>query len=339
MINSMKAVVVKKIGSFSLDLVPIPTPLSGEVLIRVAVAGICRTDLKIIEVGHRDLELPCIPAEEVVGTICAIGDDADSHWLNKRVYVYPGTSCGECEQCLNDAGNLCRSMRIMGFHRDGGFAEFVSAPIQSIIEIPDGLAFERAVFAEPLSCCLNALELARVTKHDHVGIWGAGPAGTLLARAARNIGATVTIIEPDIDRRRISNAIEHAPSRPTFDVVIPAVGCVEAYNEMLTALAPRGRLVAFSGLPSDSSMGLVDLNQLHYHEQTCVGAYGCSYRHSEEALAYISTGQVRVDDMISHRMLLDDMSKALDLVRERKSMKILIYPNEEQRKLYNKKSF
>ncbi len=334
MIKSMEAIVVKKIGSFSLDSVPVPEPLNGEVLIRVAVAGICRTDLKIIEVGHRDLELPCIPAEEVVGTVCKVGNSDDVHWLNKRVYVYPGTSCGECEQCLNDAGNLCRSMRIMGFHRDGGFAEFVSAPVQSIIEIPEGVAFEHAVFAEPLSCCLNALELARVTKQDHVGIWGAGPAGTLLARAAKNIGAKVTIIEPDANRRNIADSVEHAPDYPSFDVVIPAVGSPKAYSEALKALAPRGRLVAFSGLAGDVSTGLLDLNQLHYYEQTCIGAYGCSYRHSKEALTYISTGQIKVDDMISHRMLLADMAEALNLVRERKSMKILIYPNEKQRKIH-----
>ncbi len=333
--KTMQAVVIREIGSFNIETVPMPTPLSGEVLVQIAVAGICRTDLKIIEVGHRDLELPCIPAEEVVGVVCAVGNDVDNKWLNKRVYIYPGTSCGECKQCLNGAGNLCRDMRIMGFHRNGGFAEYVSAPVTSIIEIPDELPFDYAVFAEPLSCCLNALELSRLKKNESIAVWGAGPAGTLLARAAESMGAEVTIIEPDTKRGKIAGAISKVPEGVKFDVAIPAVGSAAAYNDALASLAPRGRLIAFSGLPNDKASGLVDLNQLHYYEQTCIGAYGCSYRHSIDALEYIKSSKVKVSDMVSHRMLLRDMREALDLVKKRKSMKILIYPNENQRRKYN----
>ncbi|MCK5845046.1 MAG: alcohol dehydrogenase catalytic domain-containing protein, partial [Victivallales bacterium] len=325
---TMRAIVVHEIGGFSLDEVPVPKPSKNEVLIRVVVAGICRTDLKIIEVGHRDLELPRVPAEEVVGVVCAIGDGVDKRWLDKRVYVYPGTSCGVCEQCRNGAGNLCKSMRIMGFHRDGGFAEYVSAPIASVIELPENLHCDHAVFAEPLSCCLNALEMARLKTHDRVGIWGAGPAGTLLARAARSMGAKVTVIEPDKRRRELAGGVEDALGEPCFDVVIPAVGSPEAYQSALKCLLPRGIVVAFSGLANKVSSDLLDLNQLHYMEQACVGAYGCSFRHGAEAIEMIADGSVKVDDMISHRMSLSEMDKALDLVRNRESMKILIYPNE-----------
>jgi L-iditol 2-dehydrogenase len=215
----------------------------------------------------------------------------------------------------------------MGFHRDGGFAEYVSAPAASVIELPDSLPFDSAVFAEPMSCCLNALEMAKTTDTDNVGIWGAGPAGTLLARVARHLGAEVTVIEPDPDRRKIAGAVERPPGMECFDVAIPAVGSPKAYAEALDSLAPRGRLVAFSGLMQDAARSLLDLNRMHYLEQTCVGAYGCSYRHGEEALKMIAAGNVKVSDLVSHRMALSDISKALDLVRERKCMKILIHPD------------
>lgn len=100
-------------------------------------AILCRTDLKIIRHGHRDLTLPRVPGEEVVGEV---------------------------------------------------------VPLQSLIPVPDGLSDEQAVFAEPLSCSLNALELGGVGEGDVLGIWGAGPAGTLLSRAGALRGAAVLYV-------------------------------------------------------------------------------------------------------------------------------------------------
>lgn len=326
----MQAIVVKAIGCFELTNVPKPSPGTGEVLIEVAVAGLCRTDLKIIEVGHRDLVLPRIPAEEVAGTVCDVGSPEDRHLVGKRVYVYPGTSCGLCSACKNGAENLCAEMRIMGFHRDGGFAQYVVSPVASILEIPGNTSFEQAVFAEPLSCCLNALELGRLREGDHIAIWGAGSAGTLLARAAASFGAHPTVIEPD-DRRRVMIQGFPCPPNTRFDVSVVAVGSAGAYAEAGESLAPRGRLVIFSGLPAGESRQLIDFNRLHYLEQTVVGAYGCSRRHARQALDLIVNGQVQVANMISHRLTLNEFDLALELVKHRKGMKILIYPSTKRK--------
>jgi len=100
----------------------------------------------------------------------------------------------------------------------------------------------------------------------------------------------------------------------------------EAYREAIKNLAPRGRLVVFSGLPKEASAMEIDLNQLHYLEQTVVGAYGCSYRHSQQAMDMIESGQIKVQDMISHNMPLDKLDEALDIVEQRQGMKVLLYP-------------
>jgi L-iditol 2-dehydrogenase len=198
----MRAVVVHEVGSYELEDLPVPEPGPGEVLIRVTVTGLCRTDLKLIRNGHRDLVTPRVPGEEVVGSVETLGPEVEQAWLDRRVYVYPGTSCGTCRECRRGAENLCREMRIMGFHRDGGFAGSVVAPVAALIPIPDGLSDEEAVFAEPLSCCLNALELGGVSPGDVVGIWGAGTAGTLLSRAVTARGAEPVVMETDSARRR-----------------------------------------------------------------------------------------------------------------------------------------
>lgn len=322
----MKAAVVRQIGSFAIENTPLPLPAPGEVRVKVAVAGLCRTDLKLIEVGHRDLVLPRIPAEEVTGTVDELGPGTAPEWLGKRVYVYPGTPCGSCPPCRSGAENLCEHMQIMGFHRDGGFAEHVTTPAASLIELAPELDFESAVFAEPLSCCLNALELARLKAGDRLGVWGAGPAGTLLTRAGRSMGATAIVIEPDPRRRLQAGGVQALPPGMTIDVAIPAVGAPEAYQDAWNTLAPRGRLVLFSGLSRTSACQPVDFNTLHYHEQTLVGAYGCSYRHGVAALELIGSGKVKVADLISHRLPLSQLAEGLDLVRRRAGLKILIYP-------------
>jgi L-iditol 2-dehydrogenase len=322
----MQAIVIHKIGAYSIEEVPLPVPAQQEVRVRVAVTGVCRTDLKIIEQGHRDLVLPRVPGEEVVGTVEAVGPLTDSAWLGKRVYIYPGTACGECPQCRAGADNLCRSMQIMGFHRDGGFASHVVAPVKSLLALPESLSFEEAVFAEPLSCCLNALERAELKAGEKLAVWGAGPAGTLLARAARYRGAEVTVIEPDQLRRSRANGVETLSASDRFHVVIPAVARPEAYHQAIAALAPRGRLVAFSGLlPSDASH-ILNVNELHYLEQRVTGAYGCAFRHGEEAIQLIASGAVNVKDLISHRLPLTGLAEALELVRTRAGMKVLLIP-------------
>jgi L-iditol 2-dehydrogenase len=345
---TMPAVVVREVGGYEITDVPVPEPGPGEALIRVSVTGLCRTDLKLIRHGHRDLELPRVPGEEVVGEIVALGPEAataaapagssgpeGAFAIGDRVYVYPGVWCGECPSCRRGAENLCRHMRIMGFHRDGGFAGFVAAPLQSLIRVPAGLSDEEAVFAEPLSCCLNALELGGVSQGDALGVWGAGPAGTLLCRAGALLGATPYVVEPDAQRRELVRAAPGTPPATMFgadpplqvDVAIVAVGDPAAYREAVEALAPRGRLVVFSGLlPHDDSEHHLSLNSIHYHEHTLVGAYGCSFRHGVAALELLGSGRLRLDDLISHRLPLTGLDEGLDIVARRAGMKVHLYP-------------
>ena len=325
---TMPSAQVVAIGRFELKTMPVRPPAEEEVLIRVAVTGLCRTDLKIVRVGHRDLVLPRVPGEEVVGTVEALGGRVANLNPGDRVYVYPGIWCGRCPACRTGAENLCREMQIMGFHRDGGFGPHVTVPARSVMPLPDGLAFDEAVLAEPLSCVLNALELGRLQTGETIGIWGAGPAGTLLARAARAFGAWPLNIEPDRRRRELIGGRETAGETP-FDLAVVAVGDREAYRAALAHLAPRGRLVVFSGLPLADDRLPVSFNQLHYAEQTLVGAYGCSYRHGQAALKLIADGRVPVGDMISHRLPLKRLDEALRLVEERAGMKILLDPWQE----------
>ena len=321
----MKSIMVKEIGSFDIVFSRIREIKPDEVLIKVTVSGLCRTDLKIVEEGHPDLVLPRIPGEEVVGTVYAKGNAVRGIEKGQTVYVYPGIWCDECPACKQGAENLCKKMQIMGFHRHGGFAEYVIVPAQSVIPIPEGLSGEEAVFAEPLSCCLNALEHVEAVKGKDIGIWGAGPAGTLLARAATAHGGHPFSIELDPRRRKLIKGFWPVPNK-LFDICIVAVGSEAAYQEALEHITPRGYLVVFSGLSRRRQFQRLNLNQLHYQEQKIVGAYGCCYRHGVKALQHIADGSIPVRDMISHRLSLWELEEALSIVKRREGMKVLLYP-------------
>jgi L-iditol 2-dehydrogenase len=172
---------------------------------------------------------------------------------------------------------------------------------------------------------LNALELGGIAPGRKVLIWGAGPAGTLLLRASRALGAEACCIEPDPRRRALVNGVEQPPNRQA-DLAVVAVGDRLAYEAALACLGPRGKLVLFSGLsPRDAALS-INANQLHYLEQSVVGAYGCAKRHGEWALELIASGKVPVRDMISHDMPLAELERALELVATRAGMKILLRP-------------
>jgi L-iditol 2-dehydrogenase len=324
----MRAIVVERVGEFHIREMDIGKPGLNEVLVKVSVTGLCRTDLKLIRVGHRDLTLPRIPGEEVVGTIEAIGPETNGFAIGQRVFIYPGTSCKVCDMCRTGAENLCRSMEIMGFHRHGGFAEYVAAPAQSLIPVPDTIADAEAVFAEPLSCCLNALDLAQLKAGETIGIWGGGPAGSLLSRAATALGAIPLVIDPDETRASRAHGVTLPPIN-SFDVCVVAVGNQNAYREALVRMKPRGRLVIFSGLPRDASELPVDFNEIHYQEQTLVGAYGCRFEDGVRALKAIADKSVPVKDLISHSMSLWNLDTALSLVEQRACMKTHLYPDDK----------
>lgn len=322
----MRGIVVRGVDRWALEEIPIPKPGPGEALIKVETAGFCRTDLKLIREGHRDLVLPRVPGEEAVG-VTETGE---------MVYVYPGAWCGMCPLCLRGTENLCPHMRIMGFHRDGGFAEYLVAPVRSLLPIPEGLSFEEAVFAEPLSCCLNALELgglgtdillspAEAPQLLHAGIWGAGTAGTLLARAAFAYGAEVSACDPDEGRRKRAGVLERFKDQH-FDIAVVAVGDREAYTEALDRLKPGGRLVVFSGLRTEHARFDLDFNRIHYLQHTIVGAYGSCPRHAGLALKLIAEGAVKVKDLITRRLTLEGFGEALGISESRLGMKTLFRP-------------
>jgi L-iditol 2-dehydrogenase len=316
-------------------------------LVKVRACSLCATDAKMWQRGHRDLNLPRILGHEVAGEIAEVAGEVAGFQVGDRVQVAPGLPCGRCRWCLQGAPNMCQDMQIIGFHHDGGLAHYLAVPgagIQqgAVTKLPPGLPYAAAALAEPLACCLNAQELARVGLGDRVAIFGAGPQGWLHVQTARlrgaariilvennpvrlktlaQAGADLVIDAGQEDTVALINAITDGQG---VEVVIPACGSLAALDWGLAVLARRGRLCLYSGLSKEEEIFPINLNRLHYLEASLIGAYGCTSRQNALAVELMAQGRIRVEQLISHRLPLDRVAEGIELVVSRQGLKVVV---------------
>ena len=199
----MQAGRLLEVGQFVVREEPDPVPGPGEVLVRVAAAGICGTDRHLLR-GEFLGKPPVILGHEFSGTVEAVGAGVTSHKAGDRVACDPNIACGACPSCLKGRINLCENLSAVGVHRDGGFATFSAFPAHRALPLPDHLSLHDAAFAEPLACCLHALDVGAPRPGERVTVLGGGVIGLLCVQLARLAGAEVLLITRSAQRRRIA---------------------------------------------------------------------------------------------------------------------------------------
>jgi len=182
-------------GPLALADFPLPTPGPGEVLVRVRVCGVCRTDLHVIE-GELPTRLsPLIPGHQVVGIVERLGPKASLHQIGVRVGIaWLHRTCGECEFCRSGRENLCERADFTGYTVHGGYAEYVRVPESFAYPIPAGFADAEAA---PLLCAgiigFRCLRLSGVTRGARLGLYGFGAAAHVAIQVARHWGVEVFV--------------------------------------------------------------------------------------------------------------------------------------------------
>ncbi len=319
----MKALLLESIGELRIKDLPRPRVDSGMVEMRVSHCAICRTDVKMWRQGHRDLVLPRILGHEVAGTLENTGE---------RYAVWPGECCGKCEHCAGNTENLCAAMRILGFHRDGGFAEYVAVPEVALVAVPSSLPGFVACLAEPLACGLNALSLAGLAPGQSILIFGAGPVGLLMALAARDLGARVLLhdINPmklEIStqfRRKLSMDNVAMEETPSVDVAVNACPTMDAFLRGVALLASGGCFCLFSGFTDERSVPVDLLNQIHYRQLRIVGAYGCTREQMVQAVRLLEKYRAEVELIIDRRIGIEDVPRELSAMVNGQVLKYVV---------------
>lgn len=192
-----------------LNEVPIPEPLPDEVLIRVHVCGICRTDLHVIEGDLPQKKKPVIPGHQVVGTVERRGSLATLHKPGDRVGVaWLHRTDGQCEFCRSGRENLCINALFTGWTVDGGYAEYIVAPQHFVYPIPEGFRDEQAA---PLLCAgiigYRCLRVSGIVAGGRLGLYGFGAAAHVAIQVARHWGAEVYVCTRDERHQRLAGEL------------------------------------------------------------------------------------------------------------------------------------
>jgi L-iditol 2-dehydrogenase len=319
----MKSLSLHRIGELQLQESVPGDPEPGDVLLRTTHCSLCRTDAKMWQQGHRDLVLPRVLGHEICGVLTESGD---------RFVVWPGTSCGLCDACRGGRQNLCPAMRILGFHRDGGLAEFVRVPRSGLIPVPATLPGHVASLAEPLACALNAMDRVVPAPGETVLILGAGPVGLMMALAVRANGAVPIIVDPNgvkLDKSRmfrLKTGIEASVSagRGTFDVLVNATPSLSALTDGVPLVRSGGRFCLFSGLSGAESVPAALLNELHYREIQVCGAYGCTQDQMHRAVSILDAHREAVEWLIEERISLDQVQDAISSILTGRVLKYVV---------------
>ena len=322
----------------------VPVPGRGEVLLRVDAASICGTDLHLFqwdEWAAENLQPPRILGHELAGTVAGIGPGVTRVREGDLVGVESHLFCWECAQCRRGEMHLCRDLRVIGVHVDGGFAEHVVIPEANAVE-SNGLDPAVVALQEPMGNAVHAA-FAEPIEGRTVLVTGCGPIGLCAVGVARAAGASLVVAtdtepyrlelartmgadlaldatDPDTERRIIE-----ATGGDGVEVVLEMSGAVPALDQALRVVTRGGRislLGIFNGAVPVELSERVIMQGLRLH-----GIYGRRiYDTWERTQALLRSGSLDVTPIITHRLDLADWQQAFDLLASRHAGKVVLLP-------------
>jgi threonine dehydrogenase-like Zn-dependent dehydrogenase len=303
---------------------PDPTVEQGEVLVQVAAAGICRTDLEILK-GYMDFR--GVMGHEFVGKVV----EGPRRWKGKRVVAEINCICGRCDMCRSGLSNHCRNRTVIGIdRRDGAFAQYVAVPSRNLHEVPEGLDDVEAVFVEPLAAAFQIVRQVEIARSEAVVVLGDGRLGQLVARVLRGRVGRLTLVGKHprkleaAEKQGIQTELlkDFAP-RKAADLVVDATGAADGFHLAMSTVRPRGTIVLKSTFAGG---GDLDLSPLVIDEVTVVGSRCGPFPEGIRALTAKdeSLGGVDVSALVSARFPLEDGVEALRAASDPESLKVVL---------------
>ena len=340
----MLACLINEQGHAEITDVPVPRLRPGEVLIKLAAAGICGTD---IEKVHGAYGPGGILGHEVSGTIASIGDQVTDLRESERVIAHHHVPCYNCHYCRQGDHTMCDLFRKTNFD-PCGLAEYFRVPETNVtrggvVRLPSDVSFEEGSMVEPTACCVRALSKAEVKPGDKVLVVGLGPTGLTQIQLLRKMGAS-TVIGVDILPHRLemarklgagetidsssSDIPEHVAklTRVGVDLAIVSTGNPKAIRPALASVRKGGKVLLF-GAPAQGSTIDLDVSALFSRQVSLVTSYSCVESDIHSALGFLTRGDIDLRSMVTDRFVLPDAPKALEHARtSRTTVKTIIVP-------------
>lgn len=306
-------------GSLTVRDLPVPEPAPGEVLIRVSLAGVCRTDLEVLR-GYRAFS--GIPGHEFIGVAAG---PPDSPWLGRRVAGEINLSCGACDLCRRGLSRHCRHRQVLGLKdRNGAFAQYVTLPAANLQAVPDGVPDEAAVFTEPLAAALAVTEALPQLAASRTLVVGDGVLGLLAAMVLALHGAEVHLAGHYPEHLALAEPygvrgfLEQDLDRRDYDVVVEASGSPSGLALALARLRPRGTVVLKSTYKGQVALNTADLVVPE------VRLFGSRCGPFPGALRLLDRGWIDPRPLIARRFPLAEGLAALEFARQPGVLKVLL---------------
>ena len=309
---------------------PQPQPAPGEALIRPRRMGICATDLEICK-GYMDFE--GVLGHEFVGQVEAVKSKTDKQWVGKRVVGRINCACLECDMCKAGLREHCRNRTVLGIAgRDGCFADRFTLPVGNLLEVPDSLDDDHAVFTEPLAAAYQVLRQLTIEGRPYITILGDGRLGLLCAQVCSDLNATVRCVGKHTEKLALCEKwgvkhrlLDDVGLRADQDIVVDCTGCGDGLATAMQMVRPRGKIVLKTTVAPTSAngTGAIDLSPLVINEIELLGSRCGPFG---EALAALAGDKVDVLSLISRRYKLADGPDALKTAHSPDVIKVLLEP-------------
>ena len=336
----MQAAVLHGRHDLRLEERPTPEIGPGEVLIKVAFCGICGSDVHSYDGMQTNIHGrpsgPRLMGHELSGVVAEIGPGVTNCAPGDRVTCIPWTTCGACYYCRRGLVNHCPNK----WQVSGSMADYCVAPAATVHVIPASMSLERAALAEPISCCVWAIDLAAIPSGATVGVIGGGTMGLLLLELAKASGAArVVLSEPHGSRRAVAAqlgadlivnpretdllaAVHDLTDGIGCDVVLEAVGHPATVNDALR-IARRAGTVVIVGVSDPAARLEISPFDIYLRELTIKGCF--TRRLSfDRGLHWLA--RLNLDPIITHVFPLTEINEAMEHARTGKGTKVLVRP-------------
>ena len=345
----MKAAVYHAPGDIRVENCPEPVPTPDNLIAEVHYCAICGSDKKLATIGHPRWVPPRIIGHEMVGHLVHVGAEVEGFALGERITLATTLGCLECDICRLGLTNMCPDAQAISQASDGAFAERLAIPPLAIrggnvLKVRDEVSDEAAALSEPLSCAVNAQELAGVQAGNVVVIIGGGPLGALHAELAKALGAVDVMIsqrsEPRLSmlrslrdvvvidgvREDLAAIVKDRTNGLGADVVIVAGPTREAHESSIQLARKGGAISLFASLPKEDPDITFNSRVLHYGELKVVGSSDSRPEHVAKGLRLVAEGKIDTGAIITHRVSLDNIHDGLQLMIDKQSLKVLVDP-------------
>jgi threonine dehydrogenase-like Zn-dependent dehydrogenase len=315
----MRAFVVREPGSADVLEWPEPTPGAGEVLVRPLLAGMCGTDLELID-GSIDpayVRYPLVLGHEWVGQLVG---DADTEGAPTTVVVEGVIPCGECAGCERGDTNLCDTYDEIGFTQPGAIAELISSPASLVHRLDPSVSLEDAVLVEPMAVVWRALTRFPLRVGLRVAIVGDGTIALLATHLVRLFTPSrVTVIGRREEQRSLvmeAGADDFLTKTPDdrFDLVIEAAGNAAAVSSAVE-LCARGAMVILLGLPAHGTRVEIAPDDLVNNDVVIQASFSYTRQAFSEVVARLNAKELQPSFLITHRFELEDAASAVLALR------------------------